>query len=210
MHTATLGDVFKSTERICPARQRLQWAVEFAGYDLARLPLWRVEELRKEVRLFVGLSVGISASDDQVELPTDEDLAKVQWALREMIAAVIEQRSTPVGHYPGELNLVFLPRKATGPEDVDQDRPREPHLIEDGKDEMPLPALARWTLGMSIVEQHRAGVTIKRCPGPVPRDAKAVCGKPFVGPGKKQFCSAACRTRAIDRRRRPLVHVSRD
>ena len=201
MQTAGRGDILKLLERVSTARRRLGWAVDYVAVDLARLPGWRLEELRKELRLFVGFSVGISASDDMVQLSSDDDMLQTQQGLREMIVAVLKREPTLVGLYRAELTLVYLPRIATGPDDVDRDRPLEPHLVEYGKHQMPLHDLARWQLATSIVEQARVGVTIKVCPGPVPRRRGVSCGRWFVGTAKKRYCSPQCRARATDRAR---------
>jgi hypothetical protein len=203
MATARLGDIDKRLEHLITPRLRLVWAVDYVSLDLGRLPLWRLEELRADLCLFVGFSIGVSAEDEQVMLPSDAEMLDTQAGLRALIAAVIACEPAPVGIYRAQLQLVYLPRMAIGPADVEAERPLEPHLIEEGKHEMSLPDLARWQLARDVVEQARLGATLKSCPGPVPYRYGQVCGRWFVGPEKKQYCSPTCRARATDRRRRP-------
>jgi hypothetical protein len=201
MQTANRGDTLKPLERMLPARRRLEWAVDYVESDLARLPLWRLEELRKDLRLFVGFFVGVEASEDLVGLPSDGDMQQTQEGLREMITAGLNGKPTG-GSYRAEWSLVYMPRMATGPDDVEVDRPLEPHLAEYGKHDMPVPELAKYQLATLIVEQARAGVTIKQCPGPIPRRPHVSCGRWFVGTPKKRYCSPRCQMRATDRARR--------
>jgi hypothetical protein len=205
MITALYGDVDKRLEHLITSRLRLEWAVDYVDLDLSRLPLWRVEELRIDLRNFIGFTIGVTSGENEyVTLPSDGDMRDTQTSLRSFIAAAIAHESTEVGTYHAQLRLVYMPRPATGPADVDVERPLKPYLFEEGKHEMPVPDLARWQLARDVIEQERLGVTFKSCPGPVPHRRGRLCGRWFVGPAKKQYCSPECRTRAIDQRRRPL------
>jgi hypothetical protein len=197
VRTAHRDDVLKKAEAVYSARQRLEWAVDYAQENITGLLVderraGRCEDLRKELRMYLASVVGLGARDNMVELPSDDEMREIRQALHEMVEAFLAGRRFTIGEYYTRPELIEFP-----------DGPR---LIETGKYDMPRPSLARYILAGAIAEMARQGLRIKTCHAPKPRRPEGeVCGRWFVGTAKKQYCSPHCQNRAgtrASRRRR--------
>jgi hypothetical protein len=194
--TAHRDDVLKRAEHVATPRKRLDWAVAYSQTDIDALSFWDKELLRKELAMFLATATGLRSNDYQVTLPDDEAMAGVSAALRRLVDEAVEGKSVSVGAYQANIDLIPMPRKARGPEDID--RPTELFLIETGRHEMPPDQTARYILAKLLSEHSRHDLRLKRCPAPKRRSSTA-CGTIFVGTPKKLYCSHSCQTRAATR-----------